>query len=345
MIVSSAIANSQLSAEELELLSTLPNRTEMAIGLIDNGEVQKMGWVNKKGVLSPIQNSESLFEAGSITKIFTTLTTLIVLEENQINIDDRAYDYYPDEEIKGSNQITFRQLMTHTSGLPKMPKNFKWSALRNPSNPVKNYKEKKVNKYLKDFEQPEDRGYQYSNVGMGSLGFIAANIAKEDLSTLMKQEVFTPLGMTSTTLGITPNQYAQVAGNTGSQKTPRHTWIFTDVTEGAGNLYSNVDDLLKFITFALSSESNHKLMPILKQMEAPQAKMSRTKSIGLGIKMAERTSTIYYHGGITYGYKSLLAYNQDTQKGIIILTKVKGLSLNENIILTKVGFSYLSRRH
>lgn len=286
-----------------------------------------------------------MFEIGSITKVFTSLTTLILLKSKQIEITQPIINYLPNNQKKISSEITFKKLMTHTSGIPKMPNNFFWSIARCPSNPFYYYSEKRMFRFLNKFTPNEKDEFIYSNFGMGLLGHLSSNLCNSNLDYLMEKEVFQPINMKSTTLGISNKQYDEVVNSPGSNKEPKNTWKFSEATKGAGNGYSNIMDMLGFLQFALEkNEISNDVHNAILEMEKEQISISESESMGLGWRIHKNNSKIIYHGGITYGFKSLIAYNRPDEKAIVILTNAKGLSKKENKILKEVSFKFLEEK-
>lgn len=328
-----------------EALKTLPQSTEIGIGILENGTVEKYGFILKNNQLIPKRNSSNLFEIGSITKVFTTLSALRILKRKKIGITSPIVKYLPNGMKNISSKITFHKLMTHTSGFPKMPKNFFWSALRCPSDPFLHYYKKRMTRFLNKFSPKEDEGFLYSNIGMSLLGYLCSNLENSTLDTIMNGEIFQPLNMKATTLGISPEQFNIVVNSRGTNREPKRTWKFSDLTKGAGNAYSNIDDMTQFLKFILRKEdkTNEIYFSIL-EMEEEEIPISETESMGLGWRIHKNKSKIIYHGGITYGFKSLIAYDRKQEKGIVILTNAKGLSRKENKILKEVCFKFLEEK-
>lgn len=329
---------------DIHLLSLLDEGTEIRIAIYENGEIEKFAFTVEKDNLRRKEVANDLFEIGSITKVYTTLSSLLILQKHEIDIHSPIIKFFPPHRQNISNQITFHQLMTHTSGMPKMANNFVWAALRDPGDPFLHYKEKNLMRYLNGFSALEPRDFQYSNVGMGLLGYLSSHIEKQSLAHIVKSEIFLELNMNSSSLGLSETQYPLVANTRGLRKKPNNYWEFSDVTSGAGSAYSNIEDMALFLKFLLESKNGSgDLAAMIEEMEKEQISISKSEAMGLGLRIFKEDSKILYHGGITYGYKSLLAYCKEKQKGIVILTNAKGLSRTENTLLKKFCFSYLTR--
>ena len=342
VLLTHSITCGQNNFIEWKDLTNLSEGTEIAVGTFTNGEINKHGFIIEKNKLQKKVNSKSLFEIGSITKVFTTLSTLKILKNKQIDLKQPVAKHLPTEAKHTSNKITFEKLMTHTSGIPKMPKNFLWSTVKCTSDPFLHYCEKRVMRFLNNFKPKDEEEFLYSNLGMGLLGHLCSILENSSLEQIMKAEIFEPLKMTSTTLGISKEQYTSVVNSKGIRQKPKRTWEFSDITKGAGNAYSNLDDMTQLLKFILATkDSSNEIHTSILEMEKEQVSISETEGIGLGWRIHKNRSKIIYHGGITYGFKSLIAYNRNQQKGIVILTNAKGFSRKENKILKDLCVTYL----
>ena len=118
-------------------------------------------------------DSNTIVEIGSITKTFTAYILLQVLKENNIDENTSIIDYLPDSvRINESlRQISFLNLMNHTAGLPKIPKNLILSMT-----PYDNYELKDLYGFLKTYKIKSVGKYDYSNLGFGLAGILAEHI-------------------------------------------------------------------------------------------------------------------------------------------------------------------------
>ena len=129
-------------------------------------------------------DEDTIFEIGSISKVFTTLLMTLMEEHGDLEFSDNAQRFLPagvtmptkEEILKPSGEtpptrITLEHLATHTSGLPKMPSNF---SPANPLNPYVDYTYQQMYDFLSSYELEGDIGREiaYSNLGMGLLGHI-----------------------------------------------------------------------------------------------------------------------------------------------------------------------------
>lgn len=146
-------------------------------------------------------DSDTLFEIGSITKVFTGILLADAVNQGKASLDDLVSKHLPDgllAEDSPLRSVTLLDLATHTSDLPRMPGNLGEGS--DPKDPYAHYTVEKLRAYLRDFKVTdfEKRGeLSYSNFGMGVLGHVLERIAGKPYEQLVRETIFTPLGMSS----------------------------------------------------------------------------------------------------------------------------------------------------
>src|SRR5262249_36772423 len=154
-----------------------------------------------------LPDEHSLFEIGSITKGFTGLLLADMVRKGEVSLDDPASKYArPGAKLplRGGKEITLRDLVTHTSGLPRLPPKF---APANPRNPYADFTEDKLYEAL---AATEIRGtlnhYEYSNFGFMWLSELLARRLGKPYDAALKERVLDPLGMSETAIILTEEQ-------------------------------------------------------------------------------------------------------------------------------------------
>ena len=127
-----------ISAEEKELIEThlslFPNQTEFSLAIINGNELSYYGLKKEKGEFKEIDNRSHIFQIGSISKVFTSQLLLFLKKEGQIKkLDDPLHEYIK-LPLKGNPSFSFRQLASHSSGLPRDPDNL-GTTIFNAKNP------------------------------------------------------------------------------------------------------------------------------------------------------------------------------------------------------------------
>ncbi|MEO6388505.1 MAG: serine hydrolase [Croceibacterium sp.] len=254
-------------------------------------------------------NGDTLFEIGSISKVFTALILSDMVNKGQVALDDPAEKYLPagaTMPARNGRKITLADLATHTSGLPRMPDNMPFG---DPDDPFADYSETLMLQFLAGYELPRDVGekWEYSNLGVGLLGYLLARAAGTDYPTLLHDRVTGPLGLDDTVIALSPAQTARFAQGYDQYMRPAKPWNLATLS-GAGAIRSSVNDMLKFAAAALDPGS-----PIAAAMTTA---LSVRRDIGnprveqaLGWEIAhpEPDRDLLIHDGGTGGYRSVLA--------------------------------------
>src|SRR5215471_14205992 len=185
----------------------------IAVGIVDaNGR----RFVNH-GVFSvdnprPVAG-DTVFEIGSITKVFTSTILADMVQRGEVSLDDPVARFLPpDVKVpeRGGKKITLLDLATHSSGLPRMPTNF---APRNLDNPYADYGVDRLYAFLSGYALPRDIGekFEYSNLAVGLLGTALARRAGMDYETLVRTRITGPLKMDSTSITLTVEMKQRLA--------------------------------------------------------------------------------------------------------------------------------------
>ena len=106
-------------------------------------------------------NGDTLYEIGSITKVFTSLLLADMVERGEVALDDPVAKYLPASVTmpeRAGRQITLLDLSTHRSGLPRMPSNFN---PKDPARPYVDYPVDRLYEFLSSHELRRDVGAEY----------------------------------------------------------------------------------------------------------------------------------------------------------------------------------------
>jgi len=248
-----------------------PQVPGLMVGIIDHGITEPLsyGSVQLGGTSPP--HGDTLFEIGSITKVFTTLLLADMAERGEVELDDPVQKYLPPEgQLPGSAgaAITLRHLATHTSGLPRLPGNLD-DPSQNPGDPYAHYTEEALLAFLAGFRPKRKPGRinEYSNLGSGLLGYLLARHAWRSLEALLQERVLAPLGMHDTALTLVPEAAARLAPAHSGGKEVSH-WDL-GILAGAGGLRSSTNDMLRFLAAQLG-QGGAPLQPAIQQSHQVQ---------------------------------------------------------------------------
>ncbi|WP_074407708.1 serine hydrolase [Aquimarina megaterium] len=299
-----------------------PNHTQISIAIIKNGKVNYSGINKESDTISTIDNQKSVFEIGSISKVFTSTLLADFVIDRKVKLNENINDYLK-TPLNNSTEISFIDLANHTSGLPRLPTNIDFTKV-NLQNPYKEYKEKELKEYLTKYLQLSNKGeYQYSNLGVGLLGYTLSKIENDTFNNLLVKKIFSKYDMQNSTADIINIKGNLVRGlNNEGKEVPN--WEFS-VLAGAGAIFSTVEDLSQF-AISQFDYSNKKL----KLTRVKTFELNKNMDIGLGwhILKSQSENIWYWHNGGTGGYSSSMIIEEKSKNGIIILSNVSAFNPN-----------------
>jgi len=249
-----SIAPAKSLAEEA-ILAILQDRVEIArqcVGIVagvTDGSGRRIAAYGRSGSTNtrPI-DGDTVFEIGSITKVFTALLLAEMATHGEVALEDPVTKYLPAEvklPSRGRKRITLVDLATYTSGLPRMPHNFK---PKDNDNPYADYTVQQLYEFLSGYTLQFDPGthYEYANLGFGLLGHALALKAGRSYEELIIDRICAPLGMESTRVTPSAALRERLALGHKSNLEPTPNWDNPTLT-GAGGLLSTASDLLVFL--------------------------------------------------------------------------------------------------
>ena len=288
------------------------------VGIYQNGEssVYAFGHLSKDKPTAP--NSKTMYEIGSISKVFTGILLADAVERGIVKVDDPLSKHLPDG-IKGpkrdGKEILLWHLSTHTSGLPRLPDNIGAEI----ANPYKAYGTRELWDYMDRATVLTDPGktYAYSNLGAGLLGTLLAKASNSTYEKLLKERIATPLGMKHTTLTLSRQQKRALAPPHNGDRVVSG-WDF-DSLAGCGGVRSNMDDMLKLVEATLSQGSDAVERAITSSTKKRFTLPNAPAGVGLGWHIAQDGSTLW-HNGQTGGYSSAMFVSKVLNAGVVVLT-------------------------
>lgn len=153
----------------------------------------------------PIRN-DGLFLLASITKPITYMGAMLLVERGLLQLSERVTRFIPEFQAHGKEDVLVRQLFTHTSGLPDMlPDNLE---LRRKHAPLQRFLDGAVKDTQLLFKPGTEVRYQ--SMGTAVVAEIVQRITKLSIIDFLKKEIFDPLGLKSTSLGLGPLDRARV---------------------------------------------------------------------------------------------------------------------------------------
>lgn len=268
-------------------------------------------------------NGDTVFEIGSVTKVFTSLLLADMVQRGEVALTDPAAKYLPPGvkmPERGGQSITLEDLSTHTSGLPRLPANL---APKNQGNPYADYSVDQLYQFLSSYTLPRDIGvqYEYSNLGGGLLGHVLARRAGMEYEVVVRARILNPLGMSSTCIALSPALKERMAVGHNAKLEPVPNWDLPTLA-GAGALRSSANDLLTL----LAAELGYQQTPLAPAMAAMLAVRRPTGNPGLDIALGwhvfrkSKSEEIVWHNGGTGGFRSFVGFDENRRAGVVVLS-------------------------
>jgi CubicO group peptidase (beta-lactamase class C family) len=264
----------------------------------------------------------SAFEYGSITKTVIGLLLAEMSLRRELALDEpvSAALGRPLRDSAGAD-ITWEDLATHRSGLPRLPADF---APRNPADPYADADAAALDRFLDSWRPPTRRqtAWAYSNLGFGLLGHALARRAGQPLPVLLRERVLRPLGLDGMGLAMvgTPAPGLLPGHDERGRAVPR--WTF-DTLAGAGALWGTAPQLARYAQAALGLVETP-LAPALALALQPRAAAAGSARIGLGWLLAPLNGrTVATHDGGTYGFSSSLVLDVERRRAALVLANAQ----------------------
>ena len=267
---------------------------------------------------------DMVFRLGSITKQFSAVAIMDLVEEGKLRLDQTLAEMLPDYPDVYDSQVTLEHLLTHTSGIPSYTgmQEF-WDQAR---------KDHSVAEMLDYFDEKEleftpGERWQYNNSGYFLLGAILEQVTGKTYAEVMEDRVFKPLGLGSTTYGdptrVTPKRVEGYQFAEGSYRVAG--FISMSAPYAAGSLLSTVDDLARWndaLAAIYRGEDGLISSETLKQMwtEYRLADGSET-DYGFGWQLGHfQGARVVHHGGGIHGFTTHSLWLPDDDIFVAVLS-------------------------
>jgi len=265
---------------------------------------------------------DTLFELGSVTKTFTALLLAESVVRGELSLDDPVEAALPDglrlRDVAGA-PITWADLATHRSGLPRLPAN-----LRDPSgaDPY-DYSRRELLAFIADWRPTlrRDAAWGYSNLGYGLLAEALALQAGQPYAALLQARVLQPLGLDGMALALRAPPVPGLLPGFDAQGRPVPNWRF-DAIAGAGALVGSARQLARYAQAALGV-FDHPLQPAFALAMQPRADgPAPINRMTLGWLTAPLFGRqVLNHDGGTGGYASSLWLDPAGRRAALVLAR------------------------
>jgi CubicO group peptidase (beta-lactamase class C family) len=294
----------------------------LVAGIVSPEGRQVVAYGKREANDRPELNGDTVFEIGSITKVFTSLVLIDMVQRGEVSLDDPVVKYLPAGTRvpeRAGRQITLRDLSTQTSGLPRLPDNLH---PQNVANPYADYSTEQLYAFLSGYTLTRDIGekFEYSNLGVGLLGQALSRRASTNYETMVTARILQPLGMKDTGIALSAGQQARLTPGHDAALKPVANWDLPTLA-GAGALRSTANDLLTFLAANLGLVKT----PLAAAMAAEVQPRTPTGTPNLEIAygwfvLSRNGKTIFWHNGGTGGYRSFIGYDPAAKRGVVVLS-------------------------
>ena len=330
------------------------------IGSLTVGVVSgdKLVWTKSYGKaeseMSLTANQDTVYRIGSITKMFTATMLEQLAEAGKVELTDPVEKYFPEvnrvpKRYKDAPPITLLQLATHTSGLSREPDHTATYVTGEPDD----WKETLIAALPHvHYESKPGRRFSYSNIGYAVLGAALEQAAGRPYLEYLPQHVFMPLGMTHTSLVLTPEVQSHLAKGYQTNLTGPPSSAESDLENRRGRgykvpngaIYTTVGDMAKFASFLMGKGPADVLAParLLNYQDqyvvstgaplrlrmtvlGPGIQLRRIDGYGLGIMfIREGRYFAAGHGGSVSGFSTALYMNRTAGVAVVVLSSAIG---------------------
>lgn len=277
--------------------------------------------------------SDTKHRLGSITKQFTSMLIMQLVEEGKLKLDVRISTYLPDYPKSNGDIITIHHLLTHSSGTPSYTSfpGFFRDISRDPYTP-----EEFVSFFADSTLQfkPGER-YAYSNSGYFLLGVIIEKVTGESYEQVLKDNITIPLKMNNTGYDHHRTILANRASGYEKNGSNYRNAAYLDMTipYAAGSLYSTVEDLYLWnqalYANRLLSKENTDLM-FAKHIQAGQNHYGYGWSMGMRpIGSTSDSVQVISHGGGINGFNTLITRIPSNKNMIVLFNNTGGAPLSK----------------
>ncbi len=297
----------------------------LVLGVIDQEGKRHIVAYGEKPVGLEKLDGDTIFEIGSITKVFTSLLLAEAVQKKEVKLEDPVRQFLADPTVmpkRGEQEVTLLELATHRSGLARMPGEL-FLAMANPKarqDPYMSFDEALLMKSLKKAQLKADPKVDYSNFGVGLLGFALTKKLSKSYEGCLRERVLGPLAMRDTMMVLNDSVKTRLIPGHDAAGKSAPNWNFPDTIAGAGALRSTAQDMLTFLE-AQMGRTKTPLDAAIATTHIRRADMNARMFMALGwLGVPGQGQPFLWHNGGTGGYCSFTAFCKNPQVGVILLS-------------------------
>ena len=289
----------------------------MEVGIYQNGSLQWYSYYQDTVIEN--QPTTQYFEIGSVTKPLMGMAMHHAFGDQPDLLDQPLADWLPDSlgwPKDPQQPITLRHLVTHTTGLPRLPDNIR-STMKNFIDPFASYEEAALLSFLKEWQPDTVPGarFEYSNTGAGLLLYLMLNQLSTDYDAFTAQHLLSPLGLQEMGFSISDSLMIAPYQSNGYKSV---LWHWTETMIGAGGMRATPQSMGQLVQLMASPTAE--LQSWLAKSTAIQHESDIGPIATFWICPTLGEEPAFWHNGRTYGFETFLGIIPGQEKGLIILT-------------------------
>lgn len=305
------------------------NLPGFVIGVIDGDSTFKFsfGKADKSSARKP--DAHTIFEIGGLTHAFTATLAHQLVKTGKLHLDKPINAYLPlNEQFTWGTKLTVRQLLTHTSRLPKLPDNL-GDEEHDIEQPYADYSKEHLFLFLKNYSPDTNatNKYLFSHINYALLEYVIENIEKQSFTNIFENYFYPPLSK-RTFLG--ENTDPKLVWAQGYNALGKNTSLVRYASfSGALGVKSCLNDLLVFMKMNLTNKS-------FSDMHTPEIKtfMDENTKVAKGwhVMRQNKKTSVVVQSGTTRGFSAVMMFVPRNQTGVIILANAK-INMNRIALL------------
>ncbi len=304
----------------------------VSIALVDGPTVVwSRGFGVERTVGSVPATANTVYRVGSVSKLFTDIGVMQLVERGLIDLDAPVQRYLPSfrPANPSGRSITLRQLMSHYSGLVREPPVGHYFDDTSPSLAATVASLNRTTLVYQPGTTPK-----YSNAAIATVGYVLEKRSGTSFARYLQRSVLAPMGLTSSAFELTPALRAHVPDalmwTVHQRSFPAPTFALGMAP--AGSMYATMPDLGRFISMLFASGLGSKGRVLraatLDSMWRPQfapAGAARGRGLGFGITSLDGARVVE-HGGAIYGFATQLSAMPDEKLGVAVSATKDGMN-------------------
>jgi D-alanyl-D-alanine-carboxypeptidase/D-alanyl-D-alanine-endopeptidase len=291
----------------------------IAAGVIDDGTIATAYYCADPSSQRPY-DEHTAFEIGSVTKTMTAALLAEFIARGEVALNDPIAKLLPPGTLVPSfngREITIGEIVTHTSGLPAIPAQYRPPDINNPYASVT---ERDLLDALAATQLTREPGakWEYSNFAMIVLSYALAKRSGKDYETLLRERLLAPLGMSETYVAHRPPNVRLAQGHLPNGA-PAVPWDFQSDMAGVGGVRATLPDMLRYLEGELGTRESA-ITPALARTQEQVATVSGHR-MGMNWNLSTRSGhNLVSHEGGTGGYSSFAGFDRAAKRAVVLLS-------------------------